>query len=296
MYLIVISAEDPASVNICERLLEHSAWNLLPDIEFDGNKVFIYKTRALLVTINSYHLFNDNIDVQVREKLGAHLGTESLPTAVIFASKHKSASGLKTLTVHPLGNFNKAEYGGKPEELVPTAPHLMTMAYRILYQKALEKKLEHSVSFEATHHGPYLETPSFFIEIGSDESAWSDKDAANVLALTIIELLEYDLETNCKDYPITIGIGGGHYAPRHSDVARKKRISFGHIIPSYALESIPEHMLKRVVECTHDAKLVYFHKKAMKSEQYRELKSWYERCGLEVVSSDDLEELPAKYK
>lgn len=291
MYLIVISSEDPASVNIRERLFEHAAWDLRSDLQFEGNEVFAYKDRAILVSINSYHLFNDNLDVQVRKSLGIGIAGKDFPSTVIFASKHKSASGLRTLTVHPIGNFSKAEYGGKPEELVPAAPHLMTMAYRILNQQALENKLEHSVSFEATHHGPFLDSPSFFIEIGSDEGAWGDIDAARTLAQTIIKLIEYDLEKECHDFPVAVGIGGGHYAPRHSDVARKKRISFGHIIPSYALEGIAEKMLERVVERTQDVKLVYFHRKAIKKEQYRELQAWFETRGLQAVSSDDLGDL-----
>lgn len=278
-------------MNIRERLFEQAAWDLRSDQKFEGNRVFTYKDRALLVTINSYHLFNDNLDVQVRDSLGTELGLKDLPSAVIFASKHKSASGMRTLTVHPVGNFGKADYGGKAEDLVPAAPHLMTMAYRILYQQALENELEHSVSFEATHHGPYLETPSFFIEIGSDESAWGEINAARTLAQTIIKLIEYDLEKECNKFPVAIGIGGGHYAPRHSDVARKKCVSFGHIIPSYALDGITEKMLTRVVERTQGAKFVYFHRKAIKKERYHELKSWYETYGLQAVSSDDLGDL-----
>ncbi len=290
MYLIVISIEDPASVNIRERLLEIYDWDLQHELKFEDNDVYKFSNKALMVTINKYHLFYDNIDQRLVKSLG-NQGFSFTADVIMFASKHRSSSGMKTLSVHPIGNYNKAEYGGKPNELVPSAPHAMTMAYRILNKIALERQVEYSVSFEATHHGPYLDTPSFFIEIGSEETAWVDKNAGEVIAKTIFDLINLDLEVQCKDYPVAIGIGGGHYAPRHSDLARKKQISIGHIIPTYAMGDIPEKMFLRAIEQTPNATHVYFHQKALKKEQYRSLKAWYEERKYQVVRSDDLEDI-----
>lgn len=290
MYLIVISHEDVASVNIRDRLLELSGWEELKDLKFEGNKVNKFQDSAIMVNINQYHLYYDNIDQRVTDELTKH-GLDFKPAAVIFPSKHRSESGMKTLTVHPIGNYNKAEYGGKPGELVPAAPYLMSMAYRKLYDNALELNLEHAVTFEVTHHGPYLETPSFFIEIGSDETAWVSEVSASAIAKTLVSILELNLKDRCKDFPVALGVGGGHYAPRHSDVARKKCVSIGHMIPNYALEGISNKMLSRALERTPDAKLIYFHKKALKKDQYRTLKSWFENEGFDVVSSSDLEDI-----
>ena len=295
MYLIVISKEDIASVNICQRLLESedytvSEWVKEPELTFDSNEVYIYGNSAVLVTINKYNLFYDNIDTSVSSALGDQ-GLVFKPKAVIFASKHRSTSGMKTLTVHPIGNYSKAEFGGKPEELVPAAAHTMTAAYKSLREIASEHNLKHAVTFEVTHHGPYLETPSFFIEIGSDETAWGDKTAARAIAKTIIEILDQDLETQCKDFPIAVGIGGGHYAPRHSDVARKKLISFGHLIPNYALDVLSERLLLLPLERTPGAKVIYFHRSALKKSRYRELLAWYTEQGFEAVRADDLSDI-----
>jgi D-aminoacyl-tRNA deacylase len=170
----------------------------------------------------------------------------------------------------------------------------MTEGYRLLLKNANKyygEQLEHSTSFEVTHHGPLLDTPSFFIEIGSDDSAWGDKVAGKVIAQTIIDLLTPGLEAQLKDYPVVIGIGGGHYAPRHSDVARKKQVSFGHMIPNYALEAISDRMLIRALERTPNAEGVYFHRKALKKPRYRELKTFFSGKGYKVLQSDDLEEI-----
>jgi D-aminoacyl-tRNA deacylase len=275
MRLIVTSKEDVASANIFDRVLDTIVWK--EGGRFDGNPWFSSGNLAL-VTIDKYHLYTDQIDRTVHEELGFE------PELVIFASKHRSESGLSTLTVHPIGNFGKAEFGGKSGELVPSCPSLMTNALRILKAKAREASLEYKVSFEATHHGPWLETPSFYIEIGSLEEQWKDERAAEPIAQTIIE-------ADISEYPIAVGVGGGHYCPRITDVALARRISFGHIIPSYALEKADERILRMVIEGTPEASLVYFHRKEMKKSEYRRLKEWFEANGLRPVREDDLEVL-----
>jgi D-aminoacyl-tRNA deacylase len=294
MKLIVISESDPASTNIRERLLEFGDWSKDNKLKFDDKPVYFYKQLALIINISEYHLYFDNIDKHLINDLdsqGFKLDLEN----VIFASKHRSASGMKTLTLHPMGNYgSEAKFGGKPEELVKTAPQIMTEGYRRLLENASKyfgEKLEHSISFEVTHHGPILDTPSFFIEIGSDESAWGDELAARVIAQTIMDLLAPGLDDRLKQYPVAIGVGGGHYAPRHSDVARKKQVSFGHMIPNYALDNISDKMLVMALERTPGAEYIYFHKKALKKPRYRELKTFFIDNGCKVVKSDDLEDL-----
>ena len=295
MYLIVVSKQDPASLNICEHLLERPSWVQLPELKFDGNEVFTLDKTAALVRINDYHLFVDDIDAKVKADLAGQ-GFDLDPAAVLFPSKHRSESGMKTLTVHPVGNYTKeAKFGGLPEQLVPTAPHIMTEAYRRLYQNAQDEyngKPEYSVTFEVTHHGPYLETPSFFIEIGSDEAAWGDRTAASVIARTIMDILTLEPGPRFQDFQVGIGIGGGHYAPRHSDVVRKKRLSIGHMIPTYALDAgLAEEMLLQACARTPGTEVVYFHRKALKKAQYRKLLTWFEAHRIKPVRAGDLEEI-----
>ena len=289
MYLIVISQKDPASLNISEHLLELGTWEPLEKMHFDGNPVYAQSTSAILVTIDQYHLYFDNISSEVTKALVDH-GLDTTIDTVIFASKHKSASGMKTLTVHPIGNFNKAAYGGKPGELVPAAPKVMTMAYRFLNEYAKNNGLEHSVTFEATHHGPYLDTPAFFIEIGSDAASWENAKAGEVIAQTIQRTINTETSKADDDEVVVVGVGGGHYAPRHTDVARKKCVAFGHIIPSYAIPDLSEPVLERVLACTPGVTNVYFHRKALKKAQYRDLNSWFETKGYPGISSGILKD------
>ncbi|MDD1748219.1 MAG: D-aminoacyl-tRNA deacylase, partial [Methanomassiliicoccales archaeon] len=94
---------------------------------------------------------------------------------MVFLSRHKAASGIPTLTAHPIGNFSKADFGGRPGTLVRSSPDMMTSTLRELQRNAAG--LGFGVSFEVTHHGPYLEAPTMYIEIGSSEENWGNKDA-----------------------------------------------------------------------------------------------------------------------
>lgn len=271
MWLIIVSKNDTASLNISKNLLSVVDWT--EKGEFQGNPAYDYEN-FLMATINDEHLYHDNVDSEFSESTGVK------PEIVIFASRHRSESGLRSLTVHTPGNFSKADLGGKPEELVPSCPLHFTSALRNL--KDLSQELDHKVSFEATHHGPYLETPAFYIEIGSDESCWVEEAAGRAIAEAILAIRP-------EEEPVAVGVGGGHYAPRMTDVALQSRLSFGHIIPSYALDNIKEEMLDKAIARTPGAEYVYFHRKVMKKSQYRELKAWFEHHGLTPVSQKDLE-------
>lgn len=271
MKLIVISRNDTASLNIHKNLLNLREWK--DEGEFSGNP--LHKCGSFLMAIiDDEHLYHDGLDREFHESTGIE------PEVIIFGSRHKSKSGLRSLTVHTPGNFSKAEMGGRSEELVPSAPLHMTNALRNL--KDLARNMDHSVSYEVTHHGPYLETPAFFIEIGSDEASWIEEDAGKVIAESILSI-------DTEKESVAVGVGGGHYSPRMTDVALKTKLSFGHIIAGYALESIEDRMLEKAIERTPNAEYVYFHKKAMKKPQYRKFRAWFEDYGLEAVSQKDLE-------
>ena len=274
MKLVVCSDKDAASVNIVEQLLRLGKWE--PAGQFEGAPAR-RMGESFIATIPVHHLYYDDIDDKVEKALGVR------PSLVIFASRHKSASNMRTLTVHPIGNFGKAEMGGRDGTLVPAAPREMTMALKGLAKRGAG--LKYQISLEATHHGPYLKTPTFYIEIGSDEEAWRETEPARVIAEVIFEVLTGPVPEN----PIAVGVGGGHYVPRITDVAREKKIAFGHMLPSYAFEDgwTPE-TLKLMLDATPGAKLVYFHKKAIKTPVLRDMVAWFCQNGVEPFSSKDI--------
>jgi len=270
MRLIVATESDPASMNIHKELLSLADWREGPD--YHGKPSHLLG-ESRLVTVPEEHLYNDNIDSHAATMLG------ETPRVVVYLSRHRSESGHRSLTVHPIGNHHGADFGGRPNTLVPSAPAEMTGTLRALRDAA--KGLDYRVSFEATHHGPFLATPTFFIEAGSDVAAWSDMAAGKALAEAV-------LTAKPGKGPVGIGVGGGHYMPRITDVALSRDVCFGHMIASYALEEWDESVLDRAIAATPGAEFVYFHRKALSKPLLRKLEDWFSGRGIRVVREDDL--------
>lgn len=274
MYVVVASSKDPASLNIQRNLLEEANWE--EGGVFKGSPV--HRTGALiLVTNDEHHIYAEELDREIKEKL------EVVPDGMIFASRHKAASGVVSLTVHPIGNFAAAEFGGWERTLVPSMPHEMTHAFLRLLVHG--RDLDRQITFEATHHGPHLETPTLFIEIGSDEEQWEDGEAGRVVAKTIL-----DIPDHTPSERVLVGVGGGHYCPRHTDVVREYDVSYGHIIPGWALGDASDSSVLSAVERTPGAEEVYFHRKAMRGRDRRRLERVFADNGYRVVQSGDLKE------
>jgi D-aminoacyl-tRNA deacylase len=269
--LLVTSSEDPASMNIRARLLERTEWSERGS--FDEHPAMM-KDDFLMVQVDRIHLDEDLIDERVSKALGVTV------EVVVFASRHRSESKIPTLTVHPIGNFSSADLGGRPATLCKSSPQLMTSALRALSAKG--KGLGFNISFETTHHGPFVNSPAFYIEIGSYQELWGREDAAEAIAESIL---------NMKDdgYPVIVCAGGGHYAPRFTEVALSRRVAIGHMAANYALEALKPDMIGQMANKSGGAKRVYFHKKGMPKPAYRQLQERFASCGLEEISSEDLE-------
>ena len=241
-----------ASVNIGRALLAQDGWIETGDLQYTR----AYRKGSLyLVTIKDLHLHCDHIDQKIRKEL------KIAPSVIVFASRHTSRSQKKTLSVHPIGNYGEALYGGTHHTLVPSAPVLMTWALRKLHEKKRSYELSYDVCYEVTHHGPFLSTPTFFIEIGSTELEWKNETVAQVIAEVILDMPQ----CNNKKDEIAIGIGGGHYAPRFTDIALKKKLAFGHMVPAYHQDCLDQSMIDQLMSSTPNVETVYFHGKTINS-------------------------------
>ena len=107
----------------------------------------------------------------------------------------------------------------------------------------LSWKIISNLPLEVTHHGPYLEVPALFIEIGSTEKDWPDESAAELLAQIIADGLSlsgndtiglWDSKINAGEL-VLITLGGGHYAPRANKLASLEGVWLGHMLATYAL-------------------------------------------------------------
>lgn len=259
-------------MNIMRHLLSLAAWEERGS--YKGNPV-LRNGELLMVTNDEFHIYAERLDRTLREAgIGGFDG-------MIFASRHSAASGVGSLTVHPIGNFSEAKYGGRASTLVPSMPHEMTYSYLKLLEYG--KGLGYEITFEATHHGPYLETPTMFIEIGSTEERWGDPEAGEAVARTIL-----DIPGARPSRDVLAGVGGGHYCPRHSDVAREFDVSYGHIVPGWALADADDEALLLALSDTPDSGKVYLHRKALRGADRRRLEALYTEKGYEVVRTRDL--------
>src|SRR3989454_677179 len=266
----VASEEDEASRNQREALLELASWDR--EEAFGGAPSWRLRD-MVLVTISELHLFRDHLDRDLQASFGDRADL------VVYLSKHRSESRRPSLTVHPIGNPRGAEFGGQPETLVPSSPRWMTAALRGLRKEA--KGLPYNVTFEATHHGPYLTKPTFYIEQGSTETEWADLAASRAIARVLLALEPVDA-------PIAIGLGGGHYMPRHTDLALDRRIAFGHLLAAYALEGASGSAIDQAVERTKGATMAYVHRKSLAKPDVRAFEERLEKLGLRIVEEADL--------
>ena len=271
------------------KLLDQSKWNQIDSIY---NNI-VYKNSSLrdviIVTINDRKITHENLEEEIEEKLNIK------PKLAIFISRHRSKTGEPTLTTHPIGNYGKAKFGGMSKHLSKSSPKLMTHLMRIMKKNAEKEKLYHKVCFEVTHHGPYMKVPTLFAEVGSVQEEWEKDQPANVVAKSILELLEnyHNEDDFTNDTPVLVGIGGGHYAPRFTEVALEKKIAFGHMIPSYHIKegNIDGEMIEKALQATPNAEGVYIHRKSMKKSQVTQFRNWCENKGIPFISSKDLSDL-----
>ena len=187
-YLVVVSEQDPVAREVA------LAWGTPPATgeHVDGAAIRILSNEALLLRRPVRHIHDERLDL----RLPPHV--RALRPTLVFPSIHRSERNVPCLTVHPLGNLgDSAEVGGRPRVLVPTDPLRMASALRALAEGGGPVGL--SATFEATHHGPELELPAMFVEIGYGTEPAPPPPAVRVLS---------------KAIPHLSGTRGGSHRPR----------------------------------------------------------------------------------
>ncbi|RDX63727.1 D-aminoacyl-tRNA deacylase, partial [Mucuna pruriens] len=238
--LLVATTSDPASINPANTLLAMPGWQPGPHFQ-DDMKSFVNKGLRVLLHGKSI-VVEDDLDKRWEEVTG------EVVDEVIFFSKHTAVSNKPALTVHPIGVPHLREgdvppQGGRPGWAALPNPR-MGPWLRLLKKIAQAHNLvpEFEITLEATHHGPLTNKPTMFLEIGSTEDYWKRQDAAQVMSQLVWEGLGLGGGTDVGNWSrendnkkILLGIGGGHYAPRHMDVVLKDNVWVGHLLSGYSL-------------------------------------------------------------
>ena len=231
-YLVVASKKDKAGTNITTQLSQ-----------FKENPVF--SSMKQVPSFDFYMvaeeiIYTKNLDLQKINKYDF----------IIFASKHQSEKREKTVSIHAPGNFLTAELGGETEKVCKSSALFQKQIFERLRRNVKKYELEkYKLTLECTHHGPLIEKPCVFIEIGSTETEWEDRRAAFVIAKTISETVREFKENPYRE--IAIGIGGPHYCPNFNKIQLNSNIALSHIIPKYVFP-LKEEMIKQAIEKTEE--------------------------------------------
>lgn len=210
-FLIIASKNDKAGVNITTQLSQFGEYDFYL-IEGD-----ITKTENLdLKKINQYDY-------------------------IIFASRHQSVKKEKSLCIHAPGIWN--------DKICKTSALFNKFMFEKLHEIIKEHPLDYNLTIEATHHGPFIEKPCTFIEIGSGETDWKDNRAGFVIAKTIHQTIHEFRENPYNE--IAFAIGGPHYCPNFNKIQLNSNIAISHIIPQYALP-LTDEMLKEAITKTEE--------------------------------------------
>ncbi|BAA29074.1 D-aminoacyl-tRNA deacylase [Pyrococcus horikoshii] len=272
MKVIMTTKVDKASMNIMNKLIENFGFKETEYV-FDGNPVY-KRGDVLILTTNDEMIYYDYLDREIENQLGFK------PEIIAFASRHSSKQKLPALTTHVTGNWGKAMYGGKDESFAVAIPSAMKLS---LLKMSELNDLGWTVCYEATHHGPTeLEVPSFFIEIGSSEEEWINDRAGEIIAETIIYVLD-NYEKGRSKFKVALGIGGGHYAPKQTKRALEGDLAFGHILPKYAQPVSRDVMIKALNRFGEKVEAIYVDWKGSRGETRQLAKSLAQELGLEFI-------------
>ncbi len=272
MPIIIVSNQDLAGLTIKQQLLECGTFKET-EREFEGNLIYEnYNKKVELITTDRRLIDANHLDIYFRTDL------------MVFASKHKSESEKPSLLVHAPGNWtDDNSFGGNPFELSQTSAIGIKRVFQELKIKCDEKQVEFDVTSEVTHHGPTnLNAPCLFIELGSNESYWQDVRGAQIVAETILRILEeWPFK---KSYNYAIGFGGPHYASNFNKIQLNTEFAISHIAPKYVLNKIRKDLITQAIKKTvENVKYAIFDWKGMVREQREKIREWVVDQGIEVL-------------
>lgn len=238
MILLVASNKDVASLNIRKQILANYSFRECSE-RFQENPVYeasVDDRNARLVTLNTESVYAQNLTTFF-----------SNPELVVFMSRHSSLSGTPTLSVHTPGNLAEAELGGIPRRVSVSPANAMKDTLKAMARLKQELRLDYEVSYECTHHGPSLDVPTMFSELGSSPKQWNDPKAAEAVAHATMAAV-----SRFGSFPAKalLGIGGPHYQSKFTRLALESDVAFGHMIPKYAVSAVDPGLLKQCIERT----------------------------------------------
>jgi D-aminoacyl-tRNA deacylase len=247
MKYLLFTSKQVASRNIAQHLIE-TEFKPISDFKWEWNKFIL-------------------IDAKAETVLGI-VPPKDAEMAVVL-SPHRSETGKPCLTAHTTGNWcAKADFGGAPSTL--SFANASFMKDFLLHARELNESLGlgFEVCYEADHHGPTVDIPYTFVEVGSSEKEWNNTKACSAVADSVTDALKAN-----KKYDAFFGIGFGHYMPAVTKHSLEGDGAVGHMLPSYAFDCLDSNMFKQAISRNLEgkAKCVAVEKKALSSAQRKKV-------------------------
>jgi D-tyrosyl-tRNA(Tyr) deacylase len=254
-FLLIISEKDIASNNFKDELFNNYKIKELYKNNYNNENNKNYKN--IFYLDNNYYKFRNNIYIKIISELHIYCEnlSQSIPKeinidSIIFLSKHSTKNIIKNkcITVHAIGNYSKAELGGKDFTLVENDPILIRSI--LLELKSNKKRYtnikEYEIKQEATHHGPYIDKPALFYEIGSCREDWKNKNVSKFMIKILLNIIKNYNSKEIKkknNWLEVVGVGGSHYCTKFNRYSFNKnnKYCFGHIVPNYALKDFKKN-------------------------------------------------------
>jgi len=260
MITLLYSLLDPAGVNIASNLIEKFKFKEVAHQQFK----ILGREDVHLIGVNERLTNLENLDEKFRADL------------FIFLSKHRSESELKSFTAHTPGNWGKAELGGEEKKLSFSCPSKLKVIAREM-SKLAKEKIGWPFYIEVDHHGPFTNTSSIFVEIGSSENEWNNKIAGEVVAEAVMRGI-----ASKERFEVAFCIGGGHYAPAFTKIILETDTAISHILPKYSIDEIDLETFKQgITNSVEPVKFILLDWKGMKKEQREKVIKLAEDLGLE---------------
>jgi D-aminoacyl-tRNA deacylase len=235
--VLVSSSLDAGGTNIRERLIENFGFEKT-NREFDSLSIYSHKETYLVASKKEI--------VRVGSELDEAFGSSE--ASYVFISKHRAESGIPSLTAHFTGNFNTNDFGGNAREISVHDPVLLKNYLTTLFKMRSEIPQKFQLTLEATHHGPTsLKRPVMFVELGSSEREWEDKESGFCVAKALMQCLGAISGEEEKTTKCAIGLGGTHYPEKMNKLVIQNGVAPGIIVPKYALQYLNDEMLSQIL-------------------------------------------------
>lgn len=198
---------------------------------------------------------------------------------IIILSRHSGTPGGPIITTHVSGNFGPAIYGGEEREIGVSMPFFMKNFLMMVKRRADE--IGYPVALEPTHHGPSLDVPLAFVEVGSNERNWKDLRACKAVAVSAVEAIT----SEAKFIP-AIAIGGPHLNDKFTKIELNSKYAIGHFVRKLDTEYLDLEMLEKALNRScPKAEVAILDWKGIKGEKKREIVEMLEKLEVPVIKA-----------